>query len=75
MLSSKVFFTVLHSVVEGHEGECRYTWVNRNTFCHRIDRGISGFFKNTKSVWGIPFKVGKEFHGIIKGDKVTDENT
>ena len=55
------------SKVEGYEGECSPTWLNRNQVCNRIDNGITGFFKHTKKIFGglITIKTGKEFHGII----------
>ena len=59
---------LFNSLVEGHEGECSPTWFNRNHVYLRLDRGISGFFKNTKKVFFglITVKTGDEFHGVIQ---------
>lgn len=59
-----VFGNSIESTVPGHEGPCYPTWINKNQVCHRIDDGISGFFKN--SIFGL------EFHGLIKDGKVYD---
>lgn len=61
----------LESKVPGHEGRCVPTWLNRNQVCHRLDGGVTGFFKLTPTFLGLPVrKVGEEFHGIIKDGKV-----
>lgn len=53
----------LTSVVPGFVGPCAPVWVNRNQVCRRLDGGVTGFFKLTR--WGV-FRVGDEFHGIIR---------
>lgn len=59
------------SEVPGFAGECRASWINRNVVCNRIDRGVTGFFRSIKRGWfGIPWRVGPEFHGIICADGV-----
>jgi len=63
------------SKVPGFEGECRPTWVNRNEIYLRVDGGVSGFFRLTKRKWGITFKVGKEFHGIVRWGRNFIEST
>jgi len=57
---------ILNSKVPGFVGECSPTWINYNQVDHRIDGGITGFFKLVKKVWIFKVKTGKEFHGIIK---------
>ena len=57
---------VLDSLVQGHEGKCKPTWINKNQVCNHFDGGITGFFKNINK-WG--FKCGEEFHGIILNDR------
>jgi len=56
----------LKSKVKGFEGLCKPIWLNKNQVCHRLDNGITGFFKLIHKKFGIYFKIGKEFHGIIK---------
>ena len=57
----------LISKVEGYEGECRPTWLNKNGFLRHQDQGISGFFRLVhRRFFGIPIRHGDEFHGIIK---------
>ena len=58
---------ILISEVEGYEGECSPTWLNRNQFCNRMDNGTTGFFKLTKKIFCglITIRTGEEFHGII----------
>lgn len=60
---------ILISEVKGHEGECKPTWLNTNSFWNRFDGGISGFFKNVKQIsfLFLKFRItcGEEFHGII----------
>ena len=60
---------ILISEVEGFEGECRPTWINRSQIDQRLGGYVSGFFKLVKD-YGIlgKYKTGKQFHGkIIKG--------
>jgi hypothetical protein len=60
-LAAKLFgLGVFESKVPGFEGPCHYTWLNRNIVCHRLDGGVSGFFKLMSG--------SKEFHGIIWSD-------
>ena len=59
---------IFNSKVSGHEGLCKPTWLNRNNMHTRIDGGYTGFFRNVKKKFGIYWKIGKEFHGIIKSD-------
>ncbi len=60
---------VFNSNVKGYEGKCKPTWINKNQFCHRVDGGVTGFFKNVKKIWWFWIKVGKEFHGIVKANR------
>ena len=53
-------------MVDGFKGKCKPTWLNSNRWFHRIDGGISGFFKLTKKRFGFYWKTGEEFHGIIR---------
>lgn len=68
--------TPLRSIVDGHRGPCLPTWVNKNQVLHRLDDGVTGFFrlveerKGWRRIFGRWKKVGKEFHGIIKPDNV-----
>jgi hypothetical protein len=64
---------MLQSKVKGHEGDCVYTWMNRNLVTNRLDGGISGYFRNTKEIFFGLFtiKTGKEFHGIVKWNALT----
>jgi len=57
---------IITSKVPGYVGLCKPTWINRNQICHRIDGGITGFFKLVRKKWGIYWRTGKEFHGIIE---------
>ncbi len=57
---------ILTSTVTGYEGTCTPTWLNSDTTCHRLDMGITGFFKLVKKKWWLYWTVGEEFHGIIK---------
>ena len=65
---------ILNSNVSGFRGLCTPVWLNKNQVCHRLDGGISGFFKMVRKRWFGWQKIGKEFHGIIVfGEvKVTD---
>jgi hypothetical protein len=65
----RITFT-LDSQVEGFEGQCLPVWLNRNQIDIRFGGGVTGFFKRTKRVFGVPKRVGEEFHGIIKDGKV-----
>ena len=65
-----MFRTPLVSVVKGNEGLCLPTWLNENTVCNRLDRGITGYFRLVKKFWIFNIQYGKEFHGIIKGNTV-----
>ena len=56
---------ILKSKVPGHEGECKPVWLNRNETCNRIDGGVTGFFKLVRRRFGIAWRYGEEFHGII----------
>jgi len=58
----------LESYVKGYEGYCKPTWINKNQVYHRMDGGVTGFFKNTKKWLCFDIKIGEEFHGIIKND-------
>lgn len=61
----------LPSLVRGHVGPCKPTWLNRNEIARRIDGGTTGFFRNTRTILGfINVKTGEEFHGIIRGGVV-----
>ena len=57
---------MLISKVKGYEGPCKPTWINKNQVCHRLDGGVTGFFKLVKKRFGFYFRTGKEFHGIVK---------
>jgi len=61
---------IIISNVAGYEGRCTPTWINHNQVCHMLDQGVSGFFKLVEKHWWGYKKVGKEFHGIIKGTVV-----
>jgi len=58
------------SKVPNFEGRCSPTWVNSNQIDHRLDGGVTAFFRILKQ-WG-PFLYhsGEEFHGIIRNGKV-----
>jgi len=60
--------TIIKSMVDGHEGDCSQTWINRNQVYNRLDQGVTGFFKNTKKVFFglLTVHTGEEFHGIIE---------
>ena len=61
---------LFRSCVPGHECACAPTWLNTNTVCHRIDNGVTGFFRRIdRGLFGFK-KVGDEFHGIIRNGKV-----
>lgn len=60
----------LHSNVPHHIGPCRPTWVNRNQVCNMIDGGVSGFFKLVRLRYGMWWRYGPEFHGIVKKGEV-----
>jgi hypothetical protein len=60
----------LESNVPGYVGPCVPVWVNRNQVYHRLDGGITGFFRLVKKRWFGRQKVGEEFHGIIRGAEV-----
>ena len=63
----------IKSNVPGHEGTCAPVWLNTNEIFVRIDGGATGFFKEIKYFLGfIPYRAGKEFHGIIKKDCVEE---
>ena len=62
--SWRKFNVVLESKVKGFEGECKIVWLNTNAVSMRLE-GLSGFFKKSKRLWGVPFPVGREFHGLI----------
>lgn len=65
----------LTSKVEGFEGPCLPTWINRNQVCVRLDGGVSGFFKRVHLLWGFPLcRYGEEFHGIVR-DRRTVQST
>ena len=56
-----------HSEVPGHEGLCKASWLNRNQVCHRIDVGITGFFRLVRrNRFGFWKRMGPEFHGMIR---------
>ncbi len=57
---------ILQSEVPGHEGPCAPVWVNRNQVCHRLDGGVTGFFRNARKRGWFWFRFGPEFHGIIR---------
>jgi len=65
----------LTSIVSGHEGLCIPIWLNGNKVTSRLDGGITGYFKNlgTYTFLGLTFhyRMGNEFHGIIKGGIVS----
>ena len=63
---------ILVSEVEGHAGYCTPVWLNRNQVLNRLDGGVTGFFKNVekRKFWFGYRKVGFDFHGILKDDKV-----
>ena len=50
----------------GYPGPCAPVWVNQNTACHRLDGGVTGFFKLVRKRWFGLQKYGEEFHGIIR---------
>jgi len=56
------------SKIEGHEGECKHTWLNYNIAQNILNDGVTGFFKKTKRWCNLPFCQGEEFHGIIRDD-------
>lgn len=59
----------LTSIVKGHEGKCKPTFLNRNSVDLRTTTRITGCFKNVKKGFlGIACKHGKEFHGYIGSD-------
>lgn len=60
---------MLISKVKGFEGPCKPTWLNKSQLYNRLDGGISGFFKLVEKKFGFYFKIGKEFHGIIRDGK------
>ncbi len=60
---------MLISKVKGFEGPCKPTWVNRNQIDHRLNGGVSGFFKLVIKKFGVHFRTGKEFHGIVRDGK------
>ncbi len=56
----------IESKVPNHEGLCTPIWLNNNRLYNRIDGGTTGFFRKIKYFMGIlPYKTGKEFHGVI----------
>jgi len=65
---------MLISKVKGFEGQCKPTWLNHNLVYHRFDGGVSGFFKLVEKRFGYYFKIGEEFHGIVR-DGQTVEST
>ena len=56
---------IFESKVPGHVGPCKKVWLNPNQYLHRIDGGVTGFFRNVKEGF-FKFRTGEEFHGIIK---------
>lgn len=54
------------SLVLGHEGLCKPTWICKNIVEIRTTGAITGCFKNVKKhwLWGY-VRRGKEFHGYI----------
>ena len=56
---------ILESKVPEFEGKCKPTWLNYNLIDNRTDGGTSGFFKLAKKKFGIWWKYGKEFHGLV----------
>jgi len=54
------------SIVPGYYGYCKPTWLNKNRFYNMADGGVSGYFKKVTKKFGVYWKTGKEFHGIIK---------
>lgn len=67
----------LQSVVKGHEGDCELTWANRNSVDQLTSGGITGYFRNTKTIcFGLfTIKTGKEFHGIVRWGSAVVEST
>lgn len=63
---------MLISKVEGYKGPCRPTWINKNQVCNRLDGGFTGFFKLVKKRFGLHFKTGEQFHGIVKDGKTVE---
>jgi len=58
---------ILVSTIKEHEGLCKPVWLNENQVMHRLDGGVTGFFRLVKKIPYLPFyyKFGEEFHGII----------
>lgn len=66
----------LTSLISGHEGPCKPTWLNKNIVDIRTTGAITGSFKNVRKHWLFGWiKFGKEFHGYIdsKGSVRTTE--
>ena len=63
------------SQVKGFEGICAPTWLNSNQAMHRLDQGVTGFFKLVERRWWGFKRVGEEFHGIIRGNHVETTET
>lgn len=72
-MSRKKIYT---SLVKGHEGLCKPTWLDTNQVSIRVTTRVTGTFKNVKRhwLWGW-IKYGEEFGGYIssKGDVRTTE--
>jgi hypothetical protein len=62
----------LDSMVPGHEGPCRPTWLNMSEIYRRFGGNgyYTGYFKLVKPFLFGYRKYGKEFHGYIKGSIV-----
>jgi hypothetical protein len=60
----------LQSNVMHYEGPCVPVWLNDNQVCHRMDGGVSGFFKMVTPRWYGRQKYGEDFHGIMRGGVV-----
>lgn len=61
------------STVAGYEGICTPTWLNTNRVLNRLDGGVTGFFKLTRRRFGLYWKTGEEFHGILSNGVVQDD--
>ena len=60
----------ISSIVPGHEGPCKPTWLNRSQIDRSLFGRVTGFFRSvTPRIWfGRQWgwrKVGEEFHGAL----------
>jgi hypothetical protein len=56
----------VHSTVPKFEGPAVAVWLNPNRLDHRLDGGVTGFFRCVKKIVGVWWVVGPEFHGIVR---------